>query len=228
MRVAVSWRDHTPNLNDEGALSALLLRLTHNPFGAITEMDRGNVEKWRPFDFDQALAYFRRGREPELGLRGFAGHDSQRAMGAFEFIVRREPADNSIVLSASGEYLEMAGIQVSAGFLRQVALAMPTFFQASGRDMSAGLADYVRAQKLPRLPEILDYSINWYYLLSLTCYQEYYTREDLLAAPAYRVEELDNGWIELICYDHPLRRDTPENLARIDELTRYLDERAHY
>jgi hypothetical protein len=67
--------------------------------------------------------------------------------------------------------------------------------------------------------------LGWYHLMSPRGYQEYFKREDLLATPAFRVEELDDGCIAIQSYEHPLAFADESVTRDIIAITTYLNQR---
>ncbi len=207
--------------------------LERNPVAPLTEMDFNLLDRWRPYDHAQALRILSHGSRPCVQLRDAAATEGPgAAVGA--------PCTISTMTRASDDIVEVS-LRIDpralspdwiAGalfpYMRQITDLLPHFHHAYAR-ADAFVGERRRALGLPELPKSLDYSVDWYYLLTPAQYERDYTRETLLAAPAVSVREPKPGWVELICYEDPLSFEQPATLQRIVELTRYLDthRRAH-
>jgi hypothetical protein len=64
--------------------------------------------------------------------------------------------------------------------------------------------------------------LDWIHILGPSAYSPAYTKEELLNAPAYRVEEWENDVVFMMCYEKPFEYDLPENIERVRAITDYL------
>jgi hypothetical protein len=68
-------------------------------------------------------------------------------------------------------------------------------------------------------------AIDWLLFSSLEAYEPFFSREDLLNAPAHEVLEWDDGTIQIMTYKDFLPYDRPEALEAIRKLSLYLNEK---
>lgn len=219
--VSFNWSDKGNAWREAGFLEHLLAVLVPNPFSPLIEMDLGRVDNWQPYSLPAALAYWAKGREARITLR--SGGDRSR-FPVFETTINRRADSNGIAADVRDASLGNNTQMIVTPFIRQVASSLPAFYHASSMASDTHINQFYREQGLPELPaKSFIFYLGWYYLLSPESYQQDYTAADLLAAPAYSVQDLGNGNIEMLCYEHPLQYNTPESQQRIIELTRYLD-----
>jgi hypothetical protein len=64
--------------------------------------------------------------------------------------------------------------------------------------------------------------LDWIHILSPSEYLPKFTKEELLNAPAYRVEEWDNDVVFMMCYENPFEYELPENVERVRKISDYL------
>lgn len=214
----IYWRDDARErkASDVPLVSEVLTLLERNPYASFVEMDINQLDKWRPFDRARALETLGRGREPSLGLRTDTVPATYASLAAGQGVLAAtlSPADTDVQGTPARQTL--------LAFIREMATALPLFYIAYA-DANYNRGAFREAQNLPEIGDPFGSCLQWYYLLSPRCYSEHYTREALLGAPAWSVQEWDNGWIELISFEDPLSYATPKSQQRIIEMTRYLD-----
>jgi hypothetical protein len=67
--------------------------------------------------------------------------------------------------------------------------------------------------------------LYWIHILGPSEYAPKYLKEELLNAPAYRVEEWENDVVFMMCYENPFEYDLPENVERVRKISDYLDDK---
>jgi hypothetical protein len=206
--------EHNPWQGDS-PVTEVLTKLEANPFVTFQEMDLNNALKLQPYDRKKALVTLKRGKEPSVEL-------SAKEPFSFKGSINRGDWRNTVLLRMANSQLKKVELPILFNYLKEIAELFPKFLFAEIKpDMQ--IADYYNENDLEWLPACFGNFLNWYHLLSPLAYAPYYTREELLAVPAHRVRELDNGWIEIISYADPLSYDQPQTRERIIEMTGYLN-----
>jgi hypothetical protein len=73
-----------------------------------------------------------------------------------------------------------------------------------------------------RTPSCFAGKLGWFHLLSKSEYEEYYSKDVLLKAPVFKVEEWENESIFFQCYENPFEFEKEEE--RIIAISKYLKE----
>jgi hypothetical protein len=92
---------------------------------------------------------------------------------------------------------------------------------------SVDIGDYYREEFRKQIPvsnRALG-PLGWLHLTSPEKYAPFFTRDDLLNAPAHEVLEWDDGTIQIMTYKDFLPYDRPEALKAIRGLSLYLNEK---
>jgi hypothetical protein len=103
---------------------------------------------------------------------------------------------------------------------------LPSFALARADFDDRQNAFWMDVAEVEPLPDCFGASwLGWYHLMHPREYQCYLKREDLLATPAFRVEELDDGCIAIQSYEHPLAFADESVTRDIITITTYLNQR---
>lgn len=193
--------------------SALLSLLESNPFAPIQEMESDEFPEWQPYDRAEAERALQQYRIAGISIRSMQ-----------PFLLRgdvsRSSFQNNVNLYVSDALVRTIEVEAMLRLTRQVAAALPQFLE-SRSSADPHLRELIHQYDLPNLPAF-NFMLGWAHLVSPRGIAPYYLPEDLLQAPAYRVQQLENGLIEMLVYPHPLAYELPENRQRIIELTRYF------
>ena len=76
--------------------------------------------------------------------------------------------------------------------------------------------------KLPWTQNCFNLSLGWSHLMSKSEYEEYYTKEVLLNAPAFKVEEREDESIFFQCYENPFEFE--KEVEQVKVISKYLNE----
>jgi len=98
---------------------------------------------------------------------------------------------------------------------------------SSGRifDPNDDVANVHRRHNIGTPPACFTTHLRWVHFLAPSYYTLFLTTEDLLAAPAYSVEQVHGGIVALRNYADPFAGSDPANLRRLTALTEYLQAR---
>jgi hypothetical protein len=88
------------------------------------------------------------------------------------------------------------------------------------------LAVYNNTRGIKPIIATLGAYIRWIHIWGPSVYKEYYKKEDLLNAPAYKIEEWENEVIFMMSYKDPFSIDSPETEQQIIRLSNYLNDKA--
>ena len=197
---------------ESSPLSVILTKLEQNPFAPFEQMELDDEQL--PYDRQEALRVLGRGQSPSaefLAKRPFS----------LTSRINRSPNINSLRLEPDTNYLAQLNPPVIINYSVQLADLLPNFGRC--RISVSSLVSVPAVSSLPALPDCFALAIGWYHLISSRSYELYYSQQDLLNAPAYKVQKLDNGWVEMYVYPNPLDYDKPENLQRLTETANYLN-----
>lgn len=212
-RLQMHWDESADTDHSYPPAETLFALLESNPFAPIQEMDSDDWRAWRPYDRAAAVSAMQEYRIVGVDLRSAAPFLLSGG-------VHRRSFQNNVNLYVSDALMQETDLEAILQVMRQVASALPRFLEAS-----FGVTWNVRAfqdeHNLPNLPAF-NLCLHWAQIVSPRGIAPYYLPEDLLQAPAYRVQQLENGLIEMLVYPHPLEYQLPENLQRYIELTRYF------
>jgi hypothetical protein len=134
-------------------------------------------------------------------------------------IVTRGLVQNTVNLYVPNAMLRETSADALLDLMRTVA-ALPHVL-ACRASADPDIRSFIDLHKLPFLPSF-NFILGWAHLVAPRAIAPYYLPEDLLRAPAYRVQRLDNGLIELLVYARPLDYRLPKSRERILELTCYF------
>jgi hypothetical protein len=210
-----SWDD----LPDNPAETALQM-LENNPFGRFDQMESETPYEYVPLNRETVLAVISAPFVSDYITIGL-GADVPFPLGG---TITRDSTDNGISLSLGGENVEKAAsLEEITKYLQGWRFALPAFHSAIATAEDRENAFWMDIAETEPLPDCFGSRLGWYHVISPRGYQDYFRREDLLRAPALRLEELPDGAIALMSYAHPLEFATPENTAQIIKITNYLN-----
>lgn len=200
-------------------IQQLIATLVANPFAPILEMDLGRFEAWGPLN-EELAAYYMGNPGPliEIGLRS-----SLRNALPLVFVNLQRADERKGMLIHIRENLMTVNIdQTLLPFIRK----LPSFLSQTSRIIAEtdtlNIRNMYQSHQLSELPPCFGFFLAWYTLLSPTAYSPFYTKEALLAAPAYVVRELPGEYVEIIAYADPSHSTTAEAEQQLVTLTRYL------
>lgn len=204
----------------ESPLGELLTKLEANPFVEFEQMELNfDDTKIQPYDRKKALTTLKRGKQPSVELRATKPFRAEAA-------ISRGDWRNTVLWSMGNRQWPQVNTNYWFGYIYELAALFPKFLMAEIKFRSDGAALY-QHYNLSYVPTCFGDTVDWYHLISPAGYEPYYTRAELLAAPAHCVRELDNGWIEIISYADPLAYDQPVARERIVAMTEYLNALRH-
>lgn len=213
-----SWEMLPENPADE-----VLRMLENNPFACLTDQIADVQYNHVRLDRAKILAELTRplGDEDLISVRMSADDPM-----AVEAIISRSDSDNNITLMMNAEDLSKLGkLESVTSYMQEWRFVLPAFFSSSASADDRENDFFYDELALPLVPECIGNTVGWYHVLSPLGYQDYFKREDLINAPAYKVEELTDKTICLMTYPHPLEFASEESTERISKLTKYLYER---
>lgn len=193
-------------------LQAVLTLLEQNPFAPFEQMELDDEEL--PYSRQEALQVLIRGQNPSadfLAKKPFSLNSR----------INLSPNINTLRLEPDTRYLSQVNAQTVIEYIAQLAELLPNFGRC--RLSVSSLAGSPTVSGLPALPDCFAFAVGWYHLISPRSYQPYYSEEDLLKTPSYKVQKLGNGWLEFYIYPELMDFDKPENLQCISETTAYLN-----
>ncbi len=189
-----------------------------NPFGPFEEMFFEQTLAWEPYDRRKLLDYL--ANDPRAGIDVRASRPLY-----FEGSISRHPTANGITFRVNPGYVSPPERLAQAlQHLGRWQTVFPNFTRA-GATADRRPAEHFLNQGLRPLPACFGSYLGWYTLISPRGYAPYFDPQDLLAAPAHRVEDLPDGGIAVTAYPDPFDFEGPEATRRIAEITTYLNER---
>ncbi len=188
-----------------------------NPFGAFVEMSVGtapDAERYAPEKLSQAVLS---SAEQFAVLRGFEPN-------LLTASIRLQPVPLlQIMIDADRFSLDENSLQAQT-FTNRLKKVLPNCGYGI-IDAHANISEFYDRQQLDLLPECFNYYLSWKTLLTPLGYQAYFERADLLKAPAFKVEELEDQSICLTAYPQASNYEHKESQIRIVELTNYLNQK---
>jgi hypothetical protein len=198
----------SPNLN---ALFRIIDELRLPP---LKEMQLTETSESVPFDAAAAKAFFEKQKNALLTLFD--------AGGLFEMLVGKGKDGNTLLCWLDESLFDFLKQRGYKDFLSNLTNLKPSFYRAS-----IDVPSYYREQFRNSIPVSTGAfgAVGWLHLVSPTVYEPFFTREDLLNAPAHEVLEWDDGTIQITTYKDFLPYDRPEALEAIRRLSLYLNEK---
>ena len=212
-----SWETLDKNPADD-----VLRMVEKNPFAPLARTFIDERYNFIPFDRQQVLSELSKpiGEEGAVGVRLGSGE----APVSLECTINRTAAMNLVVIGINSEDLKKIGdLEKVRKYLQDWRFVLPAFAS------SGALADHrdndfwVDVAQTAPLPDCFGSRLSWYNVMSPLGYRDCFRREDLLATPALKVEELEDGTITILSYEHPLEFDNEETTKRIIAITNYLN-----
>jgi hypothetical protein len=189
--------------------------LEANPFGKISKMDVNNDLEMLPYNRRVVLNEF---ANNEIAGINIETESPLLSWGA----ISHDRFGKGFYLEIADEDVAQVNLDQVKAYLKNGRKIFPDFSWAIATADNRDNDFFYRQLKLLPVPECLGHLLGWYHLVSPPGFQPYFKRQDLLNAPAYDIEELEDGTICLMTYPHPLEFGTEENTARLIELTNYL------
>jgi hypothetical protein len=206
--------------------SDFLSLLEDNPLAPFTAMDIGVSLTWRPYDRRTAVNALKDDPDNPLLLNAEVPYPVQGGVGRAPYVGRLE--FNNASLGADQRYLAQPHMpQRIIAYLNQWRTEFRNFSKASADADDRDNDFWMDIAKIESsLPDCFPtYRLDWYTIISARTYGDYFKREDLLATPAFRVEELDDGCIAIQSYEHPLAFADESVTRDIITITTYLNQR---
>lgn len=189
-----------------------------NPFGTFEEMFFEQTLAWEPYDRRKLLDYLSNDPRAGIDVRG------SRPL-YFEGSLARHPTGNGITFRVNPGYVSPPERLAQAlDYLNRWPKVLPNFTRA-GATADRRPAEHFLNRGLRPLPACFGSYLGWHTLVSPRGYAPHFDAEDLLAAPAHRVESLPDGSIAVTAYPDPFDFEGAEATRRIEEVTNYLNER---
>jgi len=208
---------------EENPAEEVLRMLESNPFEPLSRTYTDARYNFVPFDHKKVLLELTKPLGDEGAVEVTVG--SGETPVALECTISRTAFRNIVSIRTDSEDLQKIGdLEKVRKYLEDWRFVLPAF------SSSGALADHrdndfwVDVAQTAPLPDCFGSQLSWYNVISPLGYKDYFTREDLLATPALKVEELSDGTITILSYEHPLDFATEENTKRIIEITNYLNQ----
>jgi hypothetical protein len=126
------------------------------------------------------------------------------------------------------DFVRKAGVEKIEQYIRSIT---PLFTKLDRGSCAKAInfVSFYHELKIEQLSPAFSYFVQWIHIIGPGTFEHpnenIYKREDLLNAPAYSIEEWDNGFIFMKGYEDPFEYNTSENRERIIRLNAYLDEK---
>lgn len=208
---------------EENPAEEVLRMVERNPFGPVSRTFIDEKYNFVPFDHDDVLSQLTKpiGDEGSVGVR----LGSAETPFPVECVINRTAFRNLASVGIDSENLEKIGdLEKIKKYLQDWRLVLPEFSDAAATAEDRDNDFWIDVAQTAPLPECFGSRLSWYNVMSPLGYRDYFEREDLLATPALEVEELDDGTITILSYDHPLDFSNAETTRRIIEITNYLNQ----
>ena len=202
-------------------LDAFMEKLMENPFGNYQFLMDNTTEELDTFPFDQSLLekQFTKKRTWDFTI-----HNNTDEGNFIEILMMQGKRGGTINVIAQDESL-YDQYQVFYNYILDIVNCIPPVSSAFTYDANADLSGLYDELNLDFAPACFKAHLKWQHLLGPAYYTLFFTKEDLLNMPTYKVEELENGLINIVNYENPFDWNAKENKDRVVELTAYLNER---
>lgn len=206
---------NTPPMEDAVVDMMLELAAT-NMFGAFKEMDIERKNKWKLIDYNAAKKHIYQKQETSVVLR------SINPLG-MSFSITKSKYYNTINLNLLPEHFQNRSYEDLFDFMYKTGCVFNMFNRANATADLFEINDFYFNNNLNYLPDCFGNMLSWFTLLSPATYSKYYKRTDLLAAPAYKIYEYEDGWLGIRAYDNPIAFTSQETAEQIVRLNDYLN-----
>jgi hypothetical protein len=209
---------------DGAALGNLSKWIAKNPFGQCDELiddsdgASGKTEAYSPESLHRIL---RKRAQWNLTLSGASAGSrvivdlQQRARGVTISI----KVENERLIREYERFADYALMWINV---------LPKVTSAYLYDSSVGIAALHKAHAVEQPPAVFTTHLRWMHFLAPSNYTLFLSTEDLLAAPASRVEKREDGIVVLRAFDDPFKSDDPEVLRRLAVLSDYLRSKDYF
>jgi len=187
--------------------------LEQNPFAPFDTLRIDRTLTDIPYSTEAALQEMQVGREASCGML---------ASTPFPLLasIYREPNGNVVQCNPDNRYVATVPPESIRNFSIKIA-AFLTGLQFICADPDTEHTVYEK-NNLIEMPSQMGAFLGWYNVITPAAYSLYYTREAMLQIPTYQVREMNNGWIEIINYPHPLDFTKPDAVQNIVAASTYL------
>jgi hypothetical protein len=208
---------------DENPAEDVVRMVERNPFGPVARNYIDERYNFVPFDHDTVVLELGKpiGEEGSIGIRLGSGGTPF----PIECTISRTAFENLVQIGINSEDLEKIGdLEKVKEYLKDWSEVLPGFSSSGAAADDRDSDFWIDVAQVAPLPDCFGSRLSWYNVVSPSGYRDYFKREDLLATPALKVEELTDGAITILSYEHPLEFATKENTKRIIEITNYLNQ----
>lgn len=205
-------------------ITALLLQ---RPFGDYEVMCL-DIEEYEfvPFDEKVLLAKLESGRHFSIVLR--SGITEEEIEGKLSVTwTSAEKANNFVLMVDHEDFLSSGEVDRFYGFVLAISKLFPKISEGVTRATAFDDEEYYSKHGLEHLDGCFSGYVAWIHILGADDYTLHgYSKEDLLNAPAYKVEEWEEDTIFMMSYKDPFSWDEATTAERINKLNNYLLDKA--
>lgn len=207
-----------------GRIVDLILR---SPFGDYEVMCLDIDEyEFVPFDDRMLLAELERRRYFSIILG--SGITEEELEGTLHVtLTSTEKSNNFVLLVDHEDFLSSGDVDRFYDFVREIAKLFTKISEGVTRAIAYDDEEYYDKHGLEHLDSCFSSYVAWVHILGADQYTlDGYSKEDLLNAPAYKVEEWENDTIFMMSYKDPFSWDEEQTIEQIKRLNSYLLEKA--
>lgn len=205
-----------PPMSDN-IVDKILELVTNSAFGTFKEMDIDRKNKWKVIDYVALSKHLKSKEETSVVLK------STNPIGMSCSITKSEYY-NTINFNLVPDHFKQNKYEDLFDLMYRNARIFEKYSRGNASADLFEINDFYVNNNLPYLPDIFSSYVSWFTLLSPLLYEKHFKRTDLLAAPAFKIYEYEDGWIGIRAYDDPFNFTSQEVADQIVKLTNYLND----
>ena len=208
-------------------LDAIVNLLLDNPFGKYEKMCPDVDEhEFIPFSKNLLLEEIQRRKYFSIIMR--SEMSSENPEGNLSITLTSEKNRNSLALIIDhDDFITSGEVGRFLLFVENMSKMFTKLTRGSVRAVEFNADKYRKKHKVKRLNDCFGGYIKWIHILGVFHYKENgYSKNDLLNAPAYKVEEWENDTVFMMSYKEPFSWDEEVTINQMKELNNYLLDKA--
>lgn len=205
--------------SEASSLNGLLDKIFNNPLASFEAMDlKGKYVFKDAADRSKVSAALQKKGDQSIQLKATAPNK-------LVAILKKNDLNCTVYFTFSSAFLD--GVITGSAlkeYLGSLWELLPSKLYAAAK-ADTQYRDVMTEASIQQVIGIFNFHVSWLHWLSPAAYSEYYAKEDLLAAPFNKTEELNDGSLFLQSYQQPGDYLQPGTLENIGTITNYLNEK---
>ena len=224
IRFHATERDNPPDLERRSSIAALLLQRSFGDYEVMCL----DIDKYEFVPFDEALLLEELKQRINFSIVLSSGVTDEDIEGSLSITWTSDKNTHNFVISIDhDDFVNSGEVGRFQNFVRGIAGLFTKLSEGVTRAIEFDDENYYGKHGLEHLDGCFSGYVAWIHILGAEHYGVYgYSKEDLLGAPAFRVQEWSDGTIFLMSYEDPFSWNERPTIEQIKKLNNYLLETA--